>query len=120
MAIQIPSNFKDLSADFTMNIDLENVNTEIRLVYNTRVESWMLRLKTANYELNGIKLIKNYPLLWRHKALFPEVLGDLIILKISDDININELNYDNLGVYYDLFYITQAELLEWWVANGIR
>ena len=117
--IQIPTNFKDLSADFIMNIDLENVNTEIRLIFNVRTEAWMMRLKTNNYELDGIKLVKNFPLLWRHKALFPEVLGDLVVLKISDDVNVNELNYDNLGVYYDLFYLTQSELLKWQVANGI-
>jgi len=119
MSIQIPTNFKDLSADFIINIDLENVNTEIRLVYNTRTESWMMRVKTNNYQLDGIKLVKNFPLLWRHKALFPEVLGDLIILKTSDDINVNDLNYDNLGIYFQLFYITSSELEEWKVANGI-
>ena len=117
--IQIPTNFKDLSSDFIMTIDLDNVNTEIRLNYNTRTESWMMRLKTANYELSGIKLVKNFPLLWRHKALFPEIPGDIIVLKISDDININDLNYDNLGVYFDLFYLTASELLEWRAANGI-
>lgn len=118
--IKIPTNFKNLSADFIMNIDLENVNTELRLTYNTRIESWMLRAKTNNYEISGIKLVKNFPLLWRHKALFPEVLGDLIVLKTSDDININDLNYDNLGVYFELFYITADELIEWQVANGIQ
>jgi hypothetical protein len=118
MAIQIPM-FQSLSSDFTQNIDLESVNVEIRLMYNTRTESWMMQLKTDNYEINGIKLVKNFPLLWKHKALFPEVIGDFIVKKISDDININDLNYDNLGIYFGLFYITQAELEEWKVYYGI-
>jgi hypothetical protein len=119
MAIEIPL-FQDQSADFTQNIDLENVNVEIRIVYNTRVETWMMRLKTNNYELNGLKLVKNFPLLWRHKALFPEVIGDFIILKISDDINVNDLDYDTFGVYFALFYITQDELEEWKENNGLQ
>jgi len=118
MAIQIPL-FQNLSADFTQNIDLENVNVVIRLTYNTRTETWMIKLSTDNYDLMGIKLVKNFPLLWRHRAIFPEILGDFIVIKISDDININDLNYDTLGVYYDLFYITQAELELWKTENGL-
>ena len=117
--IQIPL-FQTLTADFTQNIDLENVNVEIRLVYNTRVESWMMTLKTTNYEINGIKLVKNFPLLWRHKALFPELIVDFMIIKISDDININDLDYDTLGIYFALFYITQDELENWKVSYGIN
>lgn len=111
--------FQDQSADFTQSIDLENVSVEIRMIYNTRTESWMIHFKTADYELNGIKMIKNFPLLWRHKALFPELQGDFLIRKISDDINVNELDYDTLGVYFALFYITADELEEWKVSYGI-
>lgn len=118
MAIEIPL-FQTQSADFTQNIDLENVNIEIRLVYNTRVGTWMMRLQTDNYELTGIKLVKNFPLLWRHKALFPELPGDFIIVKISDDININDLDYETFDVYFALYYITQTELEEWKEDNGI-
>jgi hypothetical protein len=118
MAIEIPL-FQEQSADFTQNIDLENVNVEIRLLYNTRTETWMMRLKTDNYELDGLRLVKNFPLIWRHKAVFPEVIGDFIVLKISDDININDLDYDTLGVYFGLFYITQEELEQWKTNNGI-
>lgn len=118
MAIRIPL-FKETSADFTQNIDLEDVNVVIRLTYNTRTETWMLRLATENYTLTGIKLVRNFPLLFRHKALFPELPGDFIVRKISDDININDLNYDTFGIYYDLFYITQAELELWRTESGL-
>lgn len=118
MAVRIPL-FQDQSADFTQNIDLENVNVEIRIIYNTRTETWMMHLKSDNYEYGGIKLVKNFPLLWKHKALFPEVIGDFIVLKISDDININDLDYNTFGVYFGLYYITQTELTQWRSDNGI-
>ena len=119
MAIQIPL-FKEQSSNFTQNIDLENVNIEIKLVYNTRTETWVAKFTTTNYAINGIKLTKNFPLLWKYRASFPEIIGDFIVLKISDDINVNVLDYDTLGVYYALFYITQEELEQWKISNGIQ
>jgi hypothetical protein len=110
--IQLP-NFQSDGANFVYNIDLEGYNLEIRFTWNTRVESWFLNLATTNYKLNGIKLVKDFPLLWRHKALFPEIQGDLICLKISDEINDIDLNYDSLGINWALFYITQEELNKW-------
>lgn len=116
--IEIPL-FQDQSADFTQNIDLDSVNTEIRLIYNTRIETWMMHLNSANYTLNGIKLVKNFPLIWRHKALFPELPGDFIILKLSDDINVNDLDYDTFGVYFALYYLSAEELESWKTNNGL-
>lgn len=118
MAIQIET-FQIQSADFTQVVELDGVNVTLRLMYNTRSESWVLQLNTANYSLNGIKLVKNFPLLWKHKALFPELPGDFIVWKISDDININVLDYDNLGLYFGLFYISASELQEWKDLYGI-
>lgn len=119
MAIEIPL-FQDQSADFSQNINVENINVQIRIRYNTRTETWFCNLSSDNYQLNGLKLVRNFPLLWRHKALFPEVLGDFIILKISDKINNNDLNYDTLGVNYGLFYITQDELNTWVAFYGLN
>ena len=111
--------FQNQTSDFTQSIDLEQVTITIRMIYNTRSESWYAHFSTTNYELNGIKLVKNFPLLWKHKSLFPELQGDFMIRKISDDINVNELNYDTLGIYFALFYLTETELEEWMSDNGI-
>jgi hypothetical protein len=118
MAIKLP-NFQNDGANFLYNVDLEEINLEIRFTYNERSESWILNLATANYNLNGIKLVKDFPLLWRHQALFPELKGDLICLKISDEINDIDLTYDSLGVNWALFYLTQTELDEWKTAKGL-
>lgn len=118
MALQIPV-FQTLSADFTQVVTLENTDVTIRLTFNTRTESWMMNLSAGNYSLNGIKLVKNFPLLMRHKALFPVLDGDLIVLKISDDVNINDLDYESLGLYFTIFYVTSEEIELWRDVNGL-
>jgi hypothetical protein len=102
-----------------MNIDLDAVNVEIRFVFNTRTESWYIRLKTNNAELNDVKLVKNFPLISQYKAHFFELPGDFLVLKISDEITDPELNYDNLGEFWALFYLSATEVAEWREENGI-
>ena len=116
--IQIPV-FQNQTADFEMTIDLDNVSTKIRLVFNIRTETWNMRLTTPNASIQGIKLVKQFPLLERHKGIFYELPGDFLVLKLSDDITDPDLDYDNLGVFWALFYLTEAEVEAWRTENGI-
>ena len=116
--IEIPV-FQDQSADFTQNIDLDEINVTIRLIYNIRNEFFHMNLSTENFNIEGIKVIKNFPLLFTHKALFPELKGDFIIRKISETIQVEDFTYDNFGIFWSLFYLSETELNEWKTLYGI-
>lgn len=116
--IEIPV-FQRQSADFTQNIDLDEINVTIRLTYNVRNEYFHIDLITDNFDIQGIKVVKNFPLLFTHKAIFPEMKGDFMIRRISESIDVEEFNYDNLGIFWSLFYLNESELNEWKEENGL-
>jgi len=117
MAVQLPV-FQTQSADFEYTIELDNINTLVRLTYNVRSGFWKMNLSVNGNTLYNIKLVKNFPLLKQNKALFPYLPGDFFVLKISDESE-EDFNYDNFGTVWGLVYVTAAEYEAWREANGL-
>lgn len=112
--IEIPvANFKEKSADFELNIDLENINTTIRLTYNTRVDYWFATFTTPNKTLKGIKLVTEYLLLDQLKPLIFDLPGDFIVSRIDNDYSIPVLDYENFGGDWAFYYLTEDEVTAW-------
>lgn len=112
--------FQTLSADFSQTLILDEVLVELRLVWNNRSEYWMLNSYKELDEDNtryGVKLTKEYPLLFPLKAGL-KLPGDFMIIKTDESI-INTINYDNLNNGWDFYYLTSTEVSAWENINGI-
>lgn len=118
MSIQIPI-YKDTSADFTQIMDLDNVTVTIRLRYNIRVGFWFMDLETENYSLYGLKVIENFPIIFPHQALFPELLGDFFIIQSTNTDEVVDFDYDSFGEIFNLFYYTETEYQTWRNTYGL-
>lgn len=116
--IQIPL-FIDSSADFTQTIDIDNVIVTIRLTFNIRNQFFRMNLSTENNELYGLKVKTNFPLIYHHKALFPELDGDFFVNQVTNQDEEIDFTYDNFGSVYLLLYYSAEELQAWKDANGI-
>lgn len=117
--ILINTNYQDISAIFTQLIELENIIYTLTLTYNIRNKSWYLDIESQYNKLYSVKLVTNYPLLKQYKAHFDKLSGDLIILK-TGNIGIEPIiTYDNLGIYYNLLYLSAEEVKEWEIPYGI-
>ena len=119
MAEELRVDFKDVSSDFEFNIDLENVNITIRLTYNVRVDYWFAEFSTDISSIQGIKLVVNALLLDQFKASLPDIKGDFILQRTSEDLNKPELTYDNFGVEWGFFYFTEAEVVQYKIDNNL-
>ena len=115
--IQIPT-FQTLSADFQQTIDLELQLVTLRCIYNIRNDYFHLNFQDPDgVQLNGIKIVLNWPLLWQKKALI-NFSGDLMVIK--DDASLtNEISYNTFGDGHNLYYLTPAELEYWLAENGV-
>jgi len=110
--------YNQSSADFTQIIDLDNITCTIRLTYNIRVGFFFMNILTENNELSGLKVVLNFPILYPHRALFPELPGDFFINKVTNEDENTEFSYENFGEVYKLIYYNADELAEWWSGNG--
>lgn len=119
MSSEIRVDFKDISSDFEFNIDLENVNITIRLSYNTRVDYWFADFSTDISSVQGVKLVTNFLLLRNYKASLPDIKGDFIMQRISEDLINPPLTYENFGVEWGFFYFTEAEVLQYKIDNDL-
>lgn len=117
---EINISYKDISSDFVQIVELDNIPTTIRLTYNVRNDSWKMDLTTENYAIYGLKLVIDYPIINRHKTLFPELSGDFFITSISAVTkDISNFDYDTFGNDFLLYYYTEDEVNEWKVNNGV-
>lgn len=115
--IKIPV-FQDVSANFTQQIELAGQVVFIQLIWNTRIDSFFLTFTDQNgSEVKSIKLVANWPILERRKG-FIEFDGDLMVRKTDTEVE-TEITYDNLGNGWDLFYLTEEEINQWKVDNGL-
>jgi hypothetical protein len=119
VSIQIPVSFKEQSSDFELTIDLDLVPTTIRLIYNIRVNYWFGDFSTENNSIKRVKLVENTLILNQYKAILPDILGDFMILRISDELDKPILTYDNFGIDWGFFYLTPAEVETYKDDNGI-
>jgi hypothetical protein len=116
--IKIPL-FKDTSADFTQIIDLDEITVTIRLKYNIRNNFWSMDLETENYALYGLKVIENFPIIFPHYALFPELNGNFFIIQDTNTNEVIDFTYDNFGTIFNLYYYTVTEYNTWKDAYGL-
>lgn len=114
MSVEIPvAEFKVRSSDFEQIIDLEETTITIRLTYNTRVDYWFASFSTNQSSIQGVKLTKEYLLLDQYKAMLPDIKGDFIVTRLTNDLDIPELTYDNFGTDWAFQYLTESEVESW-------
>lgn len=104
------------SADFTQRLTLGGVNVTLRTKWNSRAESWWIHLSTDTGPLGDIALVPQWPILRQFKAYQPGLAGELLVLPLSKDPG--PLMYENLGVTWGLFYLSDAEFEEWEARRG--
>ena len=111
--------FQEQSADFTQVVELDNLFISLRIIFNIRTETWFindyLEIDT-NKALYGIKIVKSFPLLAAMKTRI-DLPGDFVVIK-EDESVANEITYDNLNKGWNLYYLTQEELIAWGPING--
>lgn len=106
------------SSDITYQIVLEGQSYNIRFVWNIRQEYWFLTvIDSDGGRIDGVKMVPNWPLLDNHRA---QIVLDGDLLVIPNTPEPEALGYDNLGIDWVFVYMTDAELLDWKVENGVR
>jgi hypothetical protein len=113
--IELPT-FQENSADFSYDIEIENKIISFRFVYNIRNQFWFLNIESGNNEIKGLKIVEGFPLLFTHKAKFPDLEGDFLLMARVEN---EEFTYDNFGVAWSLYYLNKEELEEWLSENGL-
>jgi hypothetical protein len=114
--IEIPT-FQSTSANFLQEIELGLQLVQIRITWNSRVEFFFLNFTDQNgNELNGVKIVPNWPLLDWHRGTL-EFVGDLIVRKTDEEAG-DEITYNNFGNGWNLTYLTAAEVAAWKNDNG--
>lgn len=119
MSEELRVDFKDISSDFEFNVDLENTNITIRLIYNVRVNYWFAQFSTDISNIEGVKLVTNALLLNQYKASLPDIKGDFIVQRTSDDLDKPDLTYENFGIEWGLFYFTESEVTQYKIDNDL-
>jgi len=111
--------FQNLSSTFTQEIVLGDRVLNLTLSWNTRAEAWFLKYEDVNTGacICGVKLVENWLLLRQYKAKIPNESGDFIVLRLNTDEE--KITYDNLGVSFLLYYVTDEEGDEWENYYGI-
>lgn len=115
--MQLPV-FNSMSSDFTQTITLGTVPVRIRMVWNVRSELWVMRLEDADdHALAAITLVVGTLLLRQTKAQFP-IPGDLLLVRERADAG-DYPTFENLGSDFNLYYLTEDEVLTWEDTNGL-
>jgi hypothetical protein len=112
--------FQEQSADFVQVVELDEIIVSLRLTFNVRNETWFINeyLETETEKaLYGIKVTKEFPLIWPLKTQI-DLPGDFMVIKRDEDVE-DEITYDNFNNGWDLFYLTQEEVNTWFSENGL-
>lgn len=109
-----------VAADQELRVTLAAQPMTLRLYWNTASRFWFLNVSNSNGTkvLNSLKLVPGWPLFGVSRALAP-VAGDFIVLRMDDDVS-DSISYDDLGVRWGLFYLTDAELATWRGRYGLE
>lgn len=115
--IQIPT-FQANSADFEQIIELNIQLCTIRIQWNSRSGYFHFNIvDPEGNEINSIKMIPDWLILGTHQAHIV-FSGDFMILKDDQSLG-NEIDYNDLGNGYNLYYLTEEEAEAWRLANGL-
>lgn len=116
--MEIIKSYQNSSAQFTSTVNLEDKKCKISFEWNTRVEAFFITVDDNDGGLvSGVKAVENWPLLENHRG-FIGLDGQLMILPYVPQPS--PLSYDNLGIEWDLVYLTPDEFKDWESAYGYR
>jgi len=110
--------FPDVSSDFSINFLVEDIRINLRFIWNTLTEFWMINEylePDTGKRATGIKGVPGYPLT---ENIPTSLKGALIIWKTDKEIG-DEITYDNFGKGWDLLYITEEEYNNWETNVGL-
>lgn len=109
-----------VAADQEVRVTLATQPMTLRLYWNTASSFWFMNVTNSDgtKTVNSLKLVPGWPLFGVSRALAP-VDGDFMVLRMDDDVA-DDIAYDDLGVRWGLFYLTDAELTEWKVQYGLE
>ena len=116
--LEIPV-FPKISSDFSISILLEQVRCNFRIIWNSKIDYWMINTYEEpenDLVLHGLKIIPNYPFLHTYGPSFP---GEIICLKKGGDTE-EEITYTNFGIGWFLIYLTEEEFNEWDKLTGFN
>lgn len=109
-----------LSADQELRMLLGDELAVLRITWNTACGFWYLSLSNADATaaVNGLKMVPGWPLFSVSKALAP-LAGDFMVLRMDDSVG-DAVAYDDLGVRWGLYYLTDEEVAAWRSACGLE
>jgi hypothetical protein len=88
------------------DIDLGGVSWNYRLLWNDRSERWQIYVWSSDgtKEINGVKVVPNYPLMWAQTGRRPEN-GYIYLLDTGDDDGRDQCTYEGLGHRWKLCWL---------------
>lgn len=96
----------------------EGTPVTVRLIYNVRSGFWNMDVTAGGATLYGVKLVPGWPLLKEYKATF-SIVGDFLFLPTSTDARDSVFKYEDLGVVWFAYWLTEAEAAAWEVSRGL-
>ena len=93
------------------DVDLAGVSWNYRLHWNDRAERWSLDVYDSDgtKEINGKRLVPNYPLNWAHTGRRPEG-GYMMLHDTGDPEARDQCTYEGLGHRWQLVWIIEDGL----------
>jgi hypothetical protein len=107
-----------ISSDFSENLLIEGVRINLRFMFNSQTEFWMLNEylepDTGN-RATGIKVKPQYPLT---ENIDTSLKGCLMVGRTDKAVG-EQITYESFGLGWDLFYLTEEEYDLWKDTVGI-
>lgn len=96
----------------------DNTSILLRFVYNVRSGFWSIDVTNGASTLYGVKLVPGWPLLKQYKATFP-FPGDFLFLPVAADARNSVFKYEDLGVSWFAYWVSESEAEAWEVTRGL-
>lgn len=108
MTTQIIPIFKDASARWTSSIELDGVVYQLAFHWDDREAAFYLSLNTSDGVpiLSGMKLMVGVPLMSNYRAVAGIPPGEFVVGDVQNDPVTAKVDWDGLGVRYQLVYAT--------------
>lgn len=102
-----------VSANISKSVNVGEMVCKLELLWNERGQNWFFNCTTSAGARCGIVLVENYPLLGSKSAVGLD--GDFRVIKVNESCK-TPINYENLGVDYNLVFGTEEE---WEEVDGV-